>query len=162
MTTLVVLAAHVGFDDVADALDGWDGPVDSVDGVDGPPILARWTRGEVEVRYSSHPDLGLAVLEGSGVDLLPPLTRMRVGAAAADARSGDLATALRGTTALGLLGDPAALPALDALRADPRTPPAVLGAADLAVTRLGEVAVNAGAVRLADLRTRHPDRKSVV
>jgi hypothetical protein len=162
MTAPVVLAAHVGFDDVADALESWDGPVDTVDGLDGPPILARWTRGEAEVRYSSHPDLGLVILEGSGVDLLPPLTRMRVGTAAADARSGDLATALRGATVLGLLGDPAALPALDALRADPTTPPAVLGAADLAVTRLGELAILAGADRLAQLRAHYPERTPVL
>ncbi|WP_245604465.1 hypothetical protein [Nocardioides aequoreus] len=162
MTTPVVLAAHVGYDDVAEALDGWDGPVDTVDGLDGPPVLARWTRDGAEVRWSSHPDLGLAVLEGSGVELLPPLARMRVGAAAADARSGDLATALRGTTALGLLGDPAALPALDALRADPTTPPPVRGAADLAVTRLGELATAAAADRLAHLRAGHPERAPVL
>ena len=162
MTAAVVLAAHVGFDLVADALDGWDGPLDAVDGLDGTPVLARWTRDGAEVRYSSQPDLGLAVLEGSGLDQLPPLPRMRLGSAAADARAADLATALRGTTALGLLADAAALPALAALRTDPATPTAVRGAADLAVTRLGELATAVAAQRLRELRSRHPGRSPVL
>ena len=158
----VVLAPEASAADVSAALAGWrGGATDLVAGVGGEPISARWTRGDLEVRYSANPAIGLRVIEGSGVaevaGRLPLLSAER---AVVLARSSDPATALLGITASGMLGEISALPTLQRLvdSDDER----IRGAAELAIRRVGMSTLVEGAERVQDRRRAHPDRDPVL
>jgi hypothetical protein len=158
----VVLAPEASAADVARVFAEWvGGATDLVASVGGEPLAARWTRGDLEVRYSANPAIGLRVVEGSGVGevvgRLPVLSRQR---AVVLAGSSDRATALLGITATGLLGDIDALPRLQRLvdSDDER----IRSAAELAIRRIGMTALVAGAARVHDRRRSHPDRDPVL
>ena len=158
----LVLAPEVSGAEVAAALAGWDGgATDLAAAVDGERISARWTRGDLEVRYSANPAIGLRVLEGSGVaeitGRLPLLSGER---AVLLAGSFDRGEALLGITALGLLGDMHALPTLQRLAAS--NDASTSSAAELAIRRIGIAALSIGAGRVQDRRVAHPDRDPVL
>jgi hypothetical protein len=162
--TRVVLAPHVGFADVADAMAGWTGgATDLAPWLAGEPVSARWRRNEAEVSYSANPALGLRVLEGSGLREVAQLpAAMTVDQASWLAGSADPAEAALGVTALGLLGDAAALPDLERTASHRATEPAVAGAATLAVRRIGLAALVTGADRIAERRAERPEQDPVL
>jgi hypothetical protein len=158
----LVLEPAASFISVARQLEGWDGgATDLVAGLGDEPISARWTRGDLEVRYSANPAIGLRVIEGSGVaevaGRLPSLTGER---AVLLAGSSDPGEVLLGITALGLLGDLRALPTLERLVASRDA--STRGAAELAIRRIGMTALSIGAERVQDRRRAHPDRDPVL
>jgi hypothetical protein len=155
---LLVLGPQVTYADVEDTLRDWSGgAADLTRELGGEPTLARWTRDGATLTYSANPAIGLRVLEGEGLaslaDRLPALgvddaiRLMRTGDAVAE----DL---LLGVTALGLLGDPAALPDLDRLVA--RDDPDLAAAARLATRRIGYAAMVAGSARVVERRRLAP------
>lgn len=163
--TPLVLAPQVGLADVAELLTGWDGGVsDLTPELGGEPLTARWTRGDAEIRYSANPAIGLRVLDGAG---LHELDRLAVVGMTGDQAlrltgSPDPAQALLGVTALGLLGDAAALAHLDRVRSDRTAEPALAGAADLAIRRIGLASLVAGAETIIRRRDRRPDSDPVL
>jgi hypothetical protein len=162
VTDRLVLARGAGFAEVASALAGWDGgPTDRVLPLGDEPVGARWTRGDLEVRYSANPAIGLRVLAGSGVakvaGSLPGLSGER---AVLLAGSADRGEALLGVTALGLLGDMHALPTLQRLVASGDG--STRGAAELAIRRIGMSALTTGAARVEERRRARPDRDPVL
>jgi hypothetical protein len=162
VTDRIVLARWTGFAEVASALAGWDGgPTDRVLPLGDEPVGARWTRGDLEVRYSANPAIGLRVLEGSGVAKVAGSLRALSGERAVLlASSSDREEALLGITALGLLGDMHALPTLQRLVASDDG--STRGAAELAIRRIGMTALSTGVGRVQERRRARPDHDPVL
>jgi hypothetical protein len=162
MRDRLVLAPQVSAADVAAALADWSGgATDLTPGLNGEPVSARWTRGEKEVRYSANPAIGLRTVEGSGVATVASRLPLLTGAhAVLLTGSSDRGEALLGITALGLLGDPQALPTLQrvAASADPNT----RGTAEVAIRRIGMRALTVGAERVSERRRTRPEGDPVL
>ena len=139
----LVLEPAASFISVARQLEDWDGgATDLVAGLGDEPISARWTRGDLEVRYSANPAIGLRVIEGSGVEEVAGRLRLTGERAVLLAGSSDPGEVLLGITALGLLGDLHALPTLERLVASRGAEHR--GAAELAIRRIGMTALSIG------------------
>jgi hypothetical protein len=159
----LVLSPGATYADVEDALDasaegGWvGGAADLTPELGGEPTIAGWTKDGATLAYSANPAIGLRVLEGDGLGLVAsrlPALGVDDAIGLVRAADADAADTLLGVTALGLLGDPDALPYLERLVA--RNDPELAAAAGLATRRIGYAAMVAGAARVAERRDRAP------